>query len=171
MEKNFKELPSHRHCRMRTVPSISAIWPVYMYRQTSMSAICDWKRRCTFHRRFRRTWGTHHHPCQKEGITPQDVVDRYHFLIKKSFEEFGISFDVYSRTSSKTHHELASDFSRPCMKRVSSSKNFRTILWRRGTPVPGRPLYHRRMSALPLGRCLWRPMWKVWNFTFTYRFD
>ena len=43
---------------------------------------------------------------KKEGITPQDVVDRYHFLIKKSFEEFGISFDVYSRTSSKTHHEL-----------------------------------------------------------------
>ena len=47
---------------------------------------------------------------KKEGITPQDVVDRYHTLIKKSFEEFGISFDVYSRTSSKTHHELASDF-------------------------------------------------------------
>ena len=49
---------------------------------------------------------------KKEGITPQDVVDRYHFLIKKSFEEFGISFDVYSRTSSKTHHALASDFFR-----------------------------------------------------------
>ena len=47
---------------------------------------------------------------KKEGVTPQDVVDRYHFLIKKSFEEFGISFDIYSRTSSKTHHELASDF-------------------------------------------------------------
>ena len=47
---------------------------------------------------------------KKEGITPQDVVDRYHSLIKKSFEEFGISFDVYSRTSSPTHHQLASDF-------------------------------------------------------------
>ena len=47
---------------------------------------------------------------KKEGITPQDVVDRYHFLIKKSFEEFGISFDVYSRTSSKTHHELVCFF-------------------------------------------------------------
>lgn len=47
---------------------------------------------------------------KKEGVTPQDVVDRYHFLIKKSFEEFGVSFDVYSRTTSKTHHELASDF-------------------------------------------------------------
>jgi len=47
---------------------------------------------------------------KKEGITPQDVVDRYHSLIKKSFEEFGISFDVYSRTTSPTHHQLASDF-------------------------------------------------------------
>jgi methionyl-tRNA synthetase len=47
---------------------------------------------------------------KKEGVTPQDVVDKYHGIIKKSFEEFGISFDVYSRTSSKTHHEVASDF-------------------------------------------------------------
>ncbi|MCQ2228877.1 MAG: methionine--tRNA ligase [Bacteroidales bacterium] len=47
---------------------------------------------------------------RKEGITPQDVVDRYHTLIKESFKEFGISFDVYSRTSSKTHHETASEF-------------------------------------------------------------
>lgn len=47
---------------------------------------------------------------KKEGITPQDVVDRYHAMIKKSFEDFGISFDVYSRTTSETHHKLASDF-------------------------------------------------------------
>ena len=47
---------------------------------------------------------------KKEGITPQDVVDRYHTLIRDSFKEFGISFDVYSRTSSKTHHQIASDF-------------------------------------------------------------
>ena len=45
---------------------------------------------------------------KKEGITPQDVVDRYHTLIKESFKEFGISFDIYSRTTSMTHHELAS---------------------------------------------------------------
>lgn len=48
----------------------------------------------------------------KEGVTPQDIVDRYHTLIKSSFEEFGISFDVYSRTSSKIHRETASDFFR-----------------------------------------------------------
>jgi methionyl-tRNA synthetase len=47
-----------------------------------------------------------------EGITPQDVVDRYHAIIKKSFEEFGISYDIYSRTSSPTHNKTASDFFR-----------------------------------------------------------
>ena len=49
---------------------------------------------------------------KKEGCTPQDIVDRYHELIKKSFEEFGISFDVYGRTTSKVHHQTASDFFR-----------------------------------------------------------
>lgn len=47
---------------------------------------------------------------QKEGITPQDVVDKYHNIIKDSFEKFGISFDVYSRTSSDVHAETASEF-------------------------------------------------------------
>jgi len=49
---------------------------------------------------------------RKEGITVQEVVDRYHNLIKKSFEDFGISFDVYSRTTSKIHNKFASDFFR-----------------------------------------------------------
>lgn len=47
---------------------------------------------------------------RKEGVTPQDIVDRYHGIIKKSFDDFGISFDIYSRTTSKTHYQLASDF-------------------------------------------------------------
>lgn len=47
---------------------------------------------------------------KKEGITPQQVVDKYHAIIKKSFEDFGISFDNYSRTSAKVHHETASEF-------------------------------------------------------------
>jgi len=46
---------------------------------------------------------------KKEGITPQEVVDKYHGIIKKSFEDFGISFDNYSRTSAKIHHETASE--------------------------------------------------------------
>ena len=49
---------------------------------------------------------------KKEGITVQEVVDRYHNLIKKSFEDFGISFDIYSRTTSEIHHKFASDFFR-----------------------------------------------------------
>ena len=49
---------------------------------------------------------------RKEGVTSQDIVDRYHELIKKSFSEFGISFDIYSRTTSETHKKTASDFFR-----------------------------------------------------------
>ena len=49
---------------------------------------------------------------KKEGITVQEVVDRYHNLIKKSFEDFGISFDIYSRTTSQVHNKFASDFFR-----------------------------------------------------------
>ena len=47
---------------------------------------------------------------RKEGVTPQDIVDRYHTLIKDSFREFGISFDIYSRTTSEQHQKTASDF-------------------------------------------------------------
>ncbi len=47
---------------------------------------------------------------RKEGCTPQDIVDRYHEIIKKSFQELGISFDIYSRTSSAEHHKTAAEF-------------------------------------------------------------
>ncbi|MCU4163908.1 methionine--tRNA ligase [Carboxylicivirga caseinilyticus] len=47
---------------------------------------------------------------KNEGVTPQDIVDKYHGIIKDSFEKFGISFDIYSRTTSKTHYETASEF-------------------------------------------------------------
>jgi methionyl-tRNA synthetase len=47
---------------------------------------------------------------KKEGITPQQVVDKYHKMMGEAFNEFGVSFDIYSRTSSKTHHETASEF-------------------------------------------------------------
>ena len=49
---------------------------------------------------------------KKEGITPQQVIDKYHYIIKKSFEDFGISFNYYGRTSSETHHKTASEFFR-----------------------------------------------------------
>jgi len=47
---------------------------------------------------------------KQENVTPQQIVDKYHAIIKKSFEEFGISFDIYSRTSNETHHKTASEF-------------------------------------------------------------
>lgn len=47
---------------------------------------------------------------RKEGVSPQSIVDKYHAIIKKSFEDFGIAFDIYSRTSSKTHHEESAAF-------------------------------------------------------------
>ncbi|CAL2102504.1 Methionine--tRNA ligase [Tenacibaculum sp. 190130A14a] len=47
---------------------------------------------------------------KKEGVTPQDIIDKYHGIIKKSFQDFGISFDNYSRTSAEIHHKTASDF-------------------------------------------------------------
>jgi methionyl-tRNA synthetase len=47
---------------------------------------------------------------RQEGVTPRDIVDRYHNMNKKAFADFGISFDIYSRTTSKTHYQLASDF-------------------------------------------------------------
>ncbi|MBO6068972.1 MAG: methionine--tRNA ligase [Bacteroidales bacterium] len=49
---------------------------------------------------------------RQQGCTPQDIVDKYHGIIKKSFADFGIDFDIYSRTSSKIHHETASEFFR-----------------------------------------------------------
>lgn len=49
---------------------------------------------------------------RKEGVTPQQIVDRYHSLIKRSFERLGMSFDIYSRTSSQVHAQTASDFFR-----------------------------------------------------------
>jgi len=49
---------------------------------------------------------------KKEGVAPQDIVDRYHEIIKRSFADFGITFDIYSRTTSKTHHQVATDFFR-----------------------------------------------------------
>ncbi len=47
---------------------------------------------------------------REDGVTPQQIVDKYHALIKKSFSDFGISFDIYSRTSNKVHHDTASEF-------------------------------------------------------------
>lgn len=59
---------------------------------------------------------------KKEGCTPQDVCDRFHKIIKDSFAEFGISFDIYSRTTSETHRKVASDFFRTLTTKAHSWK-------------------------------------------------
>ena len=69
---------------------------------------------------------------KKEGCTPQDIVDRYHELIKKSFEEFGISFDVYGRTTSQVHHDMASNFFR---KLYDKGESWPTATSRANVPV------------------------------------
>ena len=80
---------------------------------------------------------------KKEGITPQDVVDRYHGIIKKSFEEFGITFDIYSRTTSATHHQMASDFFRTLYdKGEFIEKTSEQYYDEGGEAILGRPLYH-----------------------------
>ncbi|MGE5316805.1 MAG: methionine--tRNA ligase [Chloroflexota bacterium] len=61
---------------------------------------------------------------RKEGVTPQQIVDKYHYIIKKSFEDFGVSFDIYSRTSNKIHHETASEFFRTLYDRGEFIEKF-----------------------------------------------
>lgn len=93
---------------------------------------------------------------KKEGITPQDVVDRYHFLIKKSFEEFGISFDVYSRTSSKTHHELASDFFKKLYEKGEFiEKTSEQYYDEEAHQFLADRYITGEWSSLSFGRCLW----------------
>lgn len=61
---------------------------------------------------------------RKEGITPQQVVDKYHEIIKKSFQEFGVSFDVYSRTSNEIHHKTASEFFKTLLDKGEFTEKF-----------------------------------------------
>ncbi len=67
---------------------------------------------------------------KKEGCSPQDIVDKYHPMIEKSLNDFGISLDVYSRTSSELHHQTASDFFKELLdKGVFTRRCYPTILW------------------------------------------
>ena len=79
-----------------------------------------------------------------EGVTPQDIVDRYHSIIKDSFSELGISFDIYSRTTSDIHARTASEFFRR--------------LYDNGQFVETTSLRHRRVPPLPRRRRLRRPV-------------
>lgn len=62
----------------------------------------------------------------KEGVSPQDIVDRYHYMNKEIFERAGISFDYYGRTSSPVHHQVSSDFSLHFTTKVFSKRRPRS---------------------------------------------
>ena len=87
---------------------------------------------------------------RQQGVTPQQIVDKYHGMIKKSFEEFGISFDVYSRTSNKTHHETASEFFTTLYEKGDFIEKVTEQYYdEEAGAFPGRPVHHRNLSALP----------------------
>ena len=96
---------------MLMAPFILVIWLVVIYPLISMFAFCGRKKKDV---KFVCGSDEHGVPitirAMKEGITPQQVVDKYHAIIKDSFAKMGISFDIYSRTSNKVHHETAAAF-------------------------------------------------------------
>ena len=96
---------------------------------------------------------------RKEGVTPQQIVDRYHNLIKKSFEGLGMSFDIYSRTSSATHAATASEFFRKLYDEGKFiEKTSMQYYDEEAQTFLGRPLYRRHLSQMRERPCLRRPV-------------
>ena len=96
---------------------------------------------------------------RREGVTPQDIVDRYHAIIKKSLADLGISFDVYSRTTSDIHTATASEFfTRLLDKGEFTVKTSLQPLRRDGRRISRRPLCDRHLSALRQRTRLRRPV-------------
>ncbi len=102
---------------------------------------------------------------RKEGKTPQQIVDQYHEQIKKSFEDFGIDFDIYHRTSAPLHHETAADFFKTLHEKgefvEQSSEQF--FDEQEGQFLADRYI-KGDVSQLWLRGSLWRPMREVWDY-------
>ena len=99
---------------------------------------------------------------RKEGVSPQQIVDRYHELIKRSFERLGMSFDIYSRTSSPVHAKTASDFFRKLYDDGKFIEKTSMQYYDEEAPdLPGRPLHRRYLPQVRLRPCLWRPVREV----------
>lgn len=112
MSKPFKRYLVTSHCPTPTARYTSATWR-RLYPVGHLHALPAPERiRRDLGLRQRRARRAHHHQGPQRGVTPQQIVDRYHQLIKSSFEGLGMSFDIYSRTSSKTHAATASEFFR-----------------------------------------------------------
>ncbi len=93
----------------------------------------------------------------KEGITPQQVVDKYHAIIKESLHNMGISFDIYSRTSNKVHHETASAFFKKMYDDgLFEEKETEQYYDEKGGGFPGRQVYYRHLPRMRQPKCIWR---------------
>ena len=110
MAKEFKRTLVTSALPYANGPIHTVILPEYMFRRY-LCAISSFEgRRSNF------IGGSDEHgipitvKARNEGVTPQDIVDKFHYLIKDSFEQFGISFDIYSRTTSEIHKQTASEF-------------------------------------------------------------
>ena len=85
---------------------------------------------------------------RKEGVTPQQIVDRYHALIKKSFEGLGMSFDIYSRTRPRPTPRRRRPFSGNFTTKAIHRKDINAVLRRGGADLPGRPVYRGDLSQV-----------------------
>ena len=97
--------PLRQHSPTPTAPFISDTWQVCIYQLISTRDICAAMGSASYSSVAQVTIRA-----QQEGVTPQQVVDKYHALNQQAFEDFGISFDIFSRTSSTLHCQIASDF-------------------------------------------------------------
>jgi methionyl-tRNA synthetase len=104
-----------------------------------------------------RTWCCHFDESQKEGITPQEVIDKYDGIIRIVYWLWYL-FDNYSRTSAKIHHDTV--FLPLYMKRWFYRTSNGAIVWCESRSVLSRPFCNRDLPKMWQWRSLWRPMWK-----------
>ena len=107
---------------------------------------------------------------RKEGVTPQQIVDRYHNLIKKSFEGLGMSFDIYSRTSSATHAATASEFFRKLYDEGKFIEKT-SMQYYDEEAQTCRPLYRWHLSQMRERACLRRPVREMRVYPLARRAD
>lgn len=95
----------------------------------------------------------------KEGVSPQEIVDKYHAIIKNSLEQMGVSFDIYSRTSNQIHHKTSQDFFLNLYeKNLFEEKESEQYYDEKAKTFFGRPLYYWYLPGMRQPECLRRPM-------------
>jgi methionyl-tRNA synthetase len=154
MTQNPKDIRLQRHYLIRMAPSH---WPFgrFTYLLIFIPRYLRLKGRdglCA------ATWNMLLFRWKKKGITPQEVIDKYDGIIRKSFIDFDISFDNYSRTSAKIHDSFR--VLPLYMKRWFYRTSNGAIVWCESRSVLSRPFCNRDLPKMWQWRSLWRPMWK-----------